>query len=67
MSRTYQWRSLVEARYIPVVWVEHPTPAAELVEKWIWWFARQMVEDANDLLRGSRTVEPVTMEAASAP
>ena len=48
-----------EARYIPVVWVDHPEQAAELVEKWIWWFARQMVEDANDLLRGSKTVEAV--------
>ena len=48
-----------EARYIPVVWVDHPVQAAELVEKWIWWFARQLVEDTNDLLRGSKTVEAV--------
>ena len=44
-----------EARYIPVVWVDHPTKGAELIEHWTWWFARQLVEDANNLLRGSKT------------
>lgn len=60
-----------EARYdLPVVFCEHETHAAALVEKWVWWFARQMVEDANSLLRGSRTVEPVApapVEAVAVP
>ena len=57
-----------EARYdLPVVFCEHPEHAAVLVEKWVWWFARQMVEDANELLRGSRTVEPVPVEADATP
>ena len=52
-----------EARYdLPVVFCEHPTHAAALVEKWVWWFARQMVEDANSLLRGSTS--SVAVEAA---
>ena len=54
-----------EARYIPVVWTEHPVQAAELVERWIWWYARQAVLDANELLRGARAVEPATVAAVS--
>ena len=53
-----------EARYnVPVVWVDHPVQAAELVERWTWFFARQLVEEANTLLRGSKTVAPITAEA----
>ena len=49
-----------EARYdLPVVFTEHETHAAEMVESWVWWFAREMVESTNSLLRGSRSVEPV--------
>ena len=43
---------------LPVVFCEHPTHAAEMVESWVWWFAREMVESTNSLLRGSKTVEP---------
>ena len=47
-----------ECRFdLPVVFVEHPEQAAALVEGWAWWFAREMVETANSLLRGSRTAE----------
>lgn len=49
-----------EARYVPVVWSEHPTHAAELVERWTYFFARQLVEEANSLLRGTRKAEAVT-------
>ena len=43
-----------EVRYdVPVVWADTPQAAARLVEGWVWWFARQMVEDANTLLRGT--------------
>lgn len=49
-----------ECRYeLPVVFCDHPTQAAALVECWAWWFAREMVENANRLLRGSKTVEAV--------
>jgi DNA excision repair protein ERCC-4 len=44
-----------EVRYnVPVVWVERPEQAAALVESWAWWFAREMVETANTLLRGTK-------------
>lgn len=47
-----------ECRFdLPVVFVDHPEQAAALVEGWAWWFAREMVEGANSLLRGSKTVE----------
>ena len=44
-----------EARYLPVVFAETPEAAARLVEKWCWWFVREVVENANDLLRGSKS------------
>ena len=28
--------------------------AARKIERWSWWFAREVVENANDLLRGSK-------------
>ena len=50
-----------EARYnVPVVWIEHPLHAAELVERWTYFFARQLVEEANSLLRGTQKAETVT-------
>jgi hypothetical protein len=42
-----------EVRYdLPVVFAETPQEAATIVERWVWYFSRQVVEDANDLLRG---------------
>ena len=49
---------------LPVVWAETPEAAAALVESWVWWFAREMVETANTLLR-SETARSKTAEAAS--
>jgi DNA excision repair protein ERCC-4 len=47
-----------EARYdIPVEFCEQPAYAAQLVESWAWWFAREMVETANVLLRGTQAGE----------
>lgn len=43
-----------EARYLPVVFAATPEAAAREIERWSWWFARETVENANDLLRGSR-------------
>lgn len=44
-----------EVRYrVPVVWVDRPEQAAALVESWAWWFAREMVETANTLLRAEK-------------
>lgn len=56
-----------EARYnVPVVWVEHPMHAAELVERWTYFFARQLVEEANSLLRGTTSAETVAKAEAVA-
>ena len=41
-----------EASYIPVVWSPTPETAAALVEGWCYWYARSIVEKANDILRG---------------
>ena len=43
-----------EVRYLPVVFAAAPQEAAAVVERWAWYFAREIVENANDLLRGSQ-------------
>src|SRR5882724_9109751 len=44
-----------EVRYdCPVCWFQSAEAAALQVESWFWWISRQIVEDANDLLRGCR-------------
>jgi len=43
-----------EARFnIPAIFAPTPTEAASLIERWSWWFAREIVEQANDLRRGT--------------
>jgi ERCC4-type nuclease len=42
-----------EIRYdLPVVFIGTPETAAREIERWVWWFSRRVVEDANNLLRG---------------
>jgi DNA excision repair protein ERCC-4 len=44
-----------EVRYsIPVVHVDTPEAGAREIERWVWHFAREIVENANNLLRGSK-------------
>lgn len=44
-----------EVRFdVPVVWCNTPEAAARQIESWAWWFARELVENANDLLRGNK-------------
>ena len=48
-----------EARHdLPVVFVETPEAGAREIERWCWWMAREVVEAANDLLRGSKKTAP---------
>ncbi len=48
-----------EVRYdCPVCWFQTPEAAALQIESWFWWAARQIVEDANDLLRGCQEALP---------
>ena len=52
--------SAFEARYgIPAVFCANPTEAALKVESWVFWFAREIVSDANDLLRGHQRLEAI--------
>jgi len=39
---------------VPVVWAA-PHEAAALIEQWSWYFAREVVAQANHLWRGTRT------------
>jgi hypothetical protein len=44
-----------EIRYdLPMVHAESPEAAARLVERWVWRYAGEVVENGNDLLRGSQ-------------
>lgn len=44
----------IEARFgVPVVHAENPGEAAEMVERWAWWYAREAVERCNELLRAT--------------
>lgn len=46
----------IEARYnVPVVFAPTPAQAAWQVEEWIWWFAREIVLNANNLLPSRRS------------
>jgi ERCC4-type nuclease len=40
-----------EARYIPVVWSATPETAARLIERWAFYFTREIIEAVNDLWR----------------
>ena len=46
--------SAFEVRYqIPFVFFDTPEDAAFNVERWVYWFSREIVENANTLLRGA--------------
>ncbi len=47
-----------EARYIPVVWSDSPDLAAQLIERWAWWFCRELVKQATGLLAASGPATP---------
>lgn len=48
----------LEVRYgVPVVFCDDPEAAAIQVESWVYWMARELVQDANNLLRGHRQLE----------
>jgi len=42
-----------EIRYdLPVVYCTTPIDAAQQVESWVFWFSRELVENANEMMRG---------------
>ncbi len=46
-----------EARFVPVVFQPTPEAAAQAVESWAYWFAREAVVGVNGLLRAQRTMD----------
>jgi ERCC4-type nuclease len=52
-----------EVRYVPVVFADTPEAAAQKIESWVWWFAREMICVVNDLWRASSSIEKETMTA----
>ncbi|MBW8782968.1 MAG: ERCC4 domain-containing protein [Verrucomicrobia bacterium] len=52
--------AVIETRFdVPAVFAASPDEAARLVERWAWYAAREVVEAANELLRGAETQPPV--------
>ena len=47
-----------EARFIPVVFSPTPATAARQVETWVYFFARELCESVNELLRAQRRMTP---------
>ena len=46
--------AVIETRFdVPAVFAANPDEAAQLIERWAWYAAREVVESANELLRGS--------------
>jgi ERCC4-type nuclease len=59
--------SAFEVRYdLPVVFAATPEEASTMVERWVWYFSREIVESANGLLRGcSADLTPSAIPSAS--
>jgi hypothetical protein len=57
MPSLYCTLGAFEVRWdLPVVFAANTAEAAAYIERWAFWFAREVVEDANNLLRGSTKV-----------
>jgi ERCC4-type nuclease len=51
----------LEARFnVPVVFTSTPTLAAWQVEEWVWWYARELILNTNNLLPTLRNNNPRT-------
>jgi ERCC4-type nuclease len=51
--------STIEARFdVPVVFASTPAQAAWQVEEWIWWYAREIILSANQLLPARKQPSP---------
>lgn len=51
-----------EARYVPVVWQPFPDKAAEQVESWAYWFARELLKASEFLAGGKKIVDAATSQ-----
>jgi DNA excision repair protein ERCC-4 len=51
-----------EIRYdLPIVFADTPEAGAREIERWCFWYSREVVEAANSLLRGCADHEPVRL------
>jgi ERCC4-type nuclease len=49
-----------EVRYdVAAAWGVSPEESARMVEDWAWWTAREVVEMANDIRRGTKEPKPI--------
>ena len=46
--------SAFEVRYIPIAFAPTSAEAASQIEKWVYWFSREITRAANDMLRGHK-------------
>lgn len=49
--------AVIEARFVPVVFFPDPETTALQIERWAYWFAREVCQTANSLLRGTETAD----------
>jgi DNA excision repair protein ERCC-4 len=57
-----------EVRYeTPLVFANTPQEAAAMIERWAFWFAREVAENANRLLRGCSKQSGEAIHAAPPP
>jgi DNA excision repair protein ERCC-4 len=55
-----------EARYnVPVVFKATPEQAARQVEVWIWYYARELVENTNAIYRATKAAMPPALPRAA--
>jgi DNA excision repair protein ERCC-4 len=49
-----------EVRYdLPIVFAATPEAGAREIERWAWWFSREVVQNSNDLLHGCKIAQEV--------
>jgi ERCC4-type nuclease len=49
LGSLYAWQARFD---IPIAWCQTPAAAARLTELWVFYYCREVVESANNLLRG---------------
>lgn len=48
----------IEARFLSVVWASSPAAGAELVSRWAFWFARDMLRTAEEIRKSVEDAVP---------
>ena len=53
-----------EVRYLPVVFAATPQEASQLIERWVWYYSREVVQRANALWRGCSAEQLISVDNA---